>query len=680
MARLGPLPKSVRIAAWCGAALFALAAIGVIVVALGCPPVEALHDHRPPQASLVFDRDGKLLGRLAPEERIVVPLSSMSPKLVGAFLAVEDQRFYEHHGIDWRRVAGAIWRDVRTVSLREGSSTITMQLARNVFPDSLTRARTLRRKLAEMIVARRIERVFSKQQILEMYLNQIYLANGYYGVEAASRGYFGRSAMELSLPQAALLAALPKAPSNYDPRRFADAALKRRNLVLAQMAKNKLITPKEEAAARKTTLRLAPQETEGGAPWFVAAIRRELHDRFGPDAETQGLRVRTTLDAGLQRIAEKELLRQIQAVESGKLGAFSGEKCNGAPDDCLEGLFVAMDAHTGDVRALVGGRDYALSEFDRVTQARRQAGSTFKAFVWAAAIQAGVPASTLLDPAQLPADYAPADGQLAPDRPLNLREALRVSSNRASVALGQRVGLPAVVDMAHACGIGDALIPPYPSSFLGAADVVPLELVAAFAPFANGGDRVLPRFIDEVSSATGDVLLKNGVITAQALRPGPAFIMASLLSDVVDRGTGAGARAGLPPELPVLGKTGTTNAAQDVWFVGATPELVAGVWMGFDHPRSLGPAAAGGRLAAPVWGRVMSAWYRGKPIPPSWQRPEGVEQHDVDTHTGGLATGGCPSQQVSREWFLAGSVPNDCPEHAGGIAGFLERTFGKWFR
>jgi membrane peptidoglycan carboxypeptidase len=680
MPRLPEVPKRVRIVAWCASALFATVAAGIGIIALDCPPVSALRDYKPAQASLVFDRDGKLLARLAPEERIVVPLSSMSPKLVGAFLAVEDNRFYEHSGIDWRRVAGALWHDFSTLSLREGSSTITMQLARNVFPESLTRARTLRRKLAEMIVARRIEREFNKPQILEMYLNQIYLANGYYGVEAAARGYFGGTAQDLLLSQAALLAALPKAPSNYDPRRFPDAALKRRNLVLAQMLKAKVITPKEEALAKKSKLRLSPQEQEGGAPWFVAAVRQELNDRFGQDAETQGLRVRTTLDAGLQRAAEKELIRQIEAAESGKLGRIAAEKCTGDPELCLEGMFVALDTHTGDVRALVGGRDYKLSEFDRVTQARRQAGSTFKAFVWAAAIQGGVPVSTLLDPAQLPADYAPADGQVAGDRPLNLREALRVSSNRAAVALGQRVGMPAVVQAAHDCGIADALIPPYPSSFLGAADVVPLELVAAFAPFANGGERILPRFIDDVRSATGEVLLKNGVVTSPALQPGPAFIMAALLSDVVDRGTGAPARSGLPPELPILGKTGTTNGAQDVWFIGATPDLVAGVWMGFDHPRTLGPAATGGRLAAPVWARVMAAWQRGRPIPPPWHAPDGLEQHEIDTRTGGLATGGCPSEQVAREWFVPGTVPNDCPEHAGGIAGFLERTFGKLFR
>src|SRR5207248_711908 len=419
---------------------------------------------------------------------------------------------------------------MRTLSLREGSSTTPMQLARNVFPDSLTRARTLRRKLAEMIVARRIEREFTKQQILEMYLNQIYLANGYYGVEAASHGYFGRTALELPVAQAALLAALPKAPSNYDPRRFPEPALKRRNLVLAQMLKQKVISAKEEAIARKSKLRLSPQEQEGGAPWFVAAVRRELNDRFGQDAETQGLRVRTTLDAGLQRAAEKELARQIEAAESGKLGRLAIEKCNGDPEECLEGLFVALDAHTGDVRALVGGRDYALSEFDRVTQARRQPGSTFKAFVWAAALQAGMPISMLLDTSNAAiGDYAPADGQAAVDHPLNLREALRISSNRAAVALGQQIGLQPVIDLAHACGISDP-IPSWPATFLGAAEVTPLDLVSAFAPFANGGARVRPRFIDEVRSATGDLLYGEPIETAPALQPGVALLIPSLLA------------------------------------------------------------------------------------------------------------------------------------------------------
>ena len=563
--------------------------------------------------------------------------------------------------------------------MREGSSTITMQLARNVFPDRLTRARTLRRKIAEMIVARRIEKQFGKEQILELYLNQIYLGNGHYGVEAAARGYFGRSAKDLTTAQAALLAALPKAPANYDPRRYPAQALRRRDLVLGEMVRSKLITPQEEAAARKSKLRLRPPEAEGGAPWFVAAVRRELHDRFGPDAETQGLRVRTTLDTLLQHAAERELVRQIAAVESGRLGRFAGKRCAGEPDECLEGSFVALDVRTGDVRALVGGRDYQLSEFDRATQARRQAGSTFKAFVWTAALQAGVPVSALLDTSRPMPDYAPADGQAPVDHQLSVREGLRISSNRAAVALGEQVGMQKVIDAARACGIEDP-ISPYPASFLGAADVVPIELVAAFAPFANGGMRVAPRFIDEVSSATGAVLWSEPSTISQALDPAVAFLMSSLLQDAVDRGTGVAARAGLPPGLSVLGKTGTTNGGQDVWFIGATPQLVAGVWMGFDQPRPIGAAATGGKLAAPVWARVVSTWQRGKDLPEPWRPPPGIETHQVDIRTGGLATSGCPHEQVALEWYLPGTAPTaDCSEHRGGISGFFERAFSGWF-
>ena len=673
--------RALRIAAIAAGAAVALATGGLAVLALTCPPVESLRDYRPPQASLVFDRDGKLLARLAPEERIVVPLSAISGKLVGAVLAVEDQRFFEHHGVDWRRVAGALWRDVKTLSPREGSSTITMQLARNVFPDRLTRARTLRRKIQEMIVARRIERAFGKQQILEMYLNQIYLGNGYYGVEAAARGYFGRPAKDLTAAQAALIAALPKAPSNYDPRRFPDQALKRRNLVLGQMTKSKLIGASEAAAARSSRLRLRPAEEEGGAPWFVAEIRRELREVFGPDAETQGLRVTTTLDMPLQRSAERELAKQIGNAEKGRLGKLDAKACDGNPDECLEGLFVALDTHTGDVRALVGGRDYELSEFDRVTQAHRQPGSTFKAFVWAAALEAGVPISALIDTANAaPGEYAPADGQAPLDHAPNLREALRVSSNRAAVALGQHVGVQPVIDVARSCGIEDP-IPSYPSTFLGAAEVTPLQLVAAFAPFANGGDRVQPRFIDEVKSATGETIFHEPVEAGRAVPPDVAFLMSSLLSDAMDHGTGAAARAPLPPGLPALGKTGTTNGAQDVWFVGATPDLVAGVWFGYDRPRPLGPSATGGRLAAPVWGRVVAGWLRGKEMPPPWQPPHSVEQHDIDVRTGALASEGCPREQVQQEWFLQGTAPVvECPDHQSGLGGFLERTVGRLFR
>jgi len=649
---------------------------------LGLPKAQALRDYRPPQASRVLDRDGKLLARLAPEERIVVPLTAIAQRFQDAVLAIEDQRFFQHGGVDWRRVLGALWRDVQTRSLREGSSTITMQLARNIFPERLTRARTLRRKLAEVLVARNIEATFTKQQILALYLNQIYLGNGYYGVEAAARGYFGKPARDLSLPESALLAALPKAPSNYDPRRFPEAALERRNLVLGQMAIQNLITAKEEAAAKKARLHLRPPEEEGGAPWFVAAVRRQLVEQFGPSAETMGLQVHTTLDAGLQHLAEKELGRQLDAIEHGKLLRFAGKPCDGVAKDCLEGLFVALDAHTGDVRALVGGRDYELSEFDRVTQGRRQPGSTFKAFVWAAALQSGIPVSQLLDTSRPPpGGYDPADGPEAHDRPLNLREALRISSNRAAVSLGDRVGMQPILATARACGIASP-IPDWPSTVLGAAEITPLELVAAFAPFANGGERVGPRFVEQVRSATGEVLLRVPLDHGPALSPAVSYLMASLLSDVARSGTGSAARKGLPDELAVLGKTGTTNAAQDVWFVGATPDLVAGVWMGFDHPRPIGKGASGGRLAAPVWGRVIGAWQRTRPIPLGWVPPMELEQHDIDSLTGQLATSACPEAQVAHEWFLQGTAPQaTCSDHPDAEEGSLwDRTVGRLFR
>jgi penicillin-binding protein 1A len=636
-----------------------------------CPSAEALRDYRPPQASMVLDRDGKLLARLAPEQRIVVSLDAIPEILRNAFLAVEDRRFYEHHGIDWRRTAGALLRDVRTLSLREGSSTLTMQLARNLFPRQLGTQRTLRRKLWEAILARKIENTFNKQQIFELYLNQIYLGNGLYGVEAAAQGYFGRPARALDPAQAALLAALPKAPSSYDPRRFPEAARKRRDLVLRLMRTASVISAAELKQNLREPVRLAPLEEEGGAPWFVGEVRRELHDRFGPEADRMGLRVHTGLDLRLQRIAERELVRQIKGAETRRGTA----KCAADPAECLQGLFVALDPGTGEVTALVGGRDYRVSEFDRATLARRQAGSAFKPIVWAAALSSGVPISTLLAPAN-GGGYLPADRGVRTNGPLNLREALRVSSNRAAVALGERVGMGRILELSRQLGlttpIGD-----YPSTVLGAASVEPLELTAAFAPFFNGGLHVAPHFALRVESAQGETLWEPPLAREPVLSPGVAFLMTSLLSDVVDRGTGMAARAQVPADIPVAGKTGTTNDAQDVWFVGATPELVASVWLGYDRPRPLGKAASGAKLAAPVFSRVLGDYYRGHGPLDWWPRPPDVEEHDVDVATGGLAVSGCPSDHVSRELFLQGTAPGDCAEHHGGVAGFFERA-GRW--
>jgi penicillin-binding protein 1A len=654
----------------------------------GCPSVEALRSYAPPQASRVFDRQGALVAHLAPERRILVPLRDVPPHVVGAFLAVEDRRFYRHDGVDYRRVAGALLRNARSLRYHEGFSTLTMQLARNVFPEHLGRAKTLRRKLWEVVLARKIERAFTKDEILELYLNQIYLGDGLYGVEAAARGYFGKPAARLHPSEAALLAGLPKAPTSYNPRRNPVAAVRRRNLVLGLMGRDGVIASSEVESERAQPLGLAPPaEALGKAPYFVAAVRRELRERFGPEADRAGLRVHTTLEPGMQEAAQRELRAQLQAVEAGKFGKFRGPSCQRDPKGCLQGLFVAMDARSGDVLALVGGRDYAVSQFDRATQARRQAGSAFKPFVYAAAIAQGIPISApVVGPGAdagvyQAGDYRPADA-VADTLTLDMRDALRLSSNRAAVALGNRVGAARVVQTARDLGFTTP-IGEYPSTFLGAADVLPIEMVAAYTAFAQGGVRAAPRLIRRVDDAQGRVLWEAPIRRTPALPPGVAYLTTSLMEEVVNRGTGSSVRRALPYTVPAAGKTGTTNEAADVWFVGVTPEVAAGVWLGFDRPRRILQGASGGDLAAPVWGRVLAEYYRVRPVPERWAPTMDLVTAEIDLESGKLATAACPGEQLSNEYFLRGTEPTEsCPLHPDeGLDGWLQRMargIGDW--
>jgi penicillin-binding protein 1A len=658
----------------------------------GCPSVAALRDYEPPQASRVFDAKDQVIAHLAPERRIVVPLEQIPRHVSGAFLAVEDKRFFRHSGVDYRRVVGAAARDLRTLSFDEGFSTLTMQLARNLFPEHLTRAKTLRRKLWEVMLARKIEAAFPKDRILEMYLNQIYLGEGLYGVEAAAQGYFGKSARELDPAEAATLAALPKAPSYYNPRRNPMPAVQRRNLVLRLMAEEGVIERAAAEKAREKPLVLAPPiEALGRAPYFVAAVRRELRERFGADAETAGLKVYTTLDPALQKSAEETLVKQIEAIEQGKLGRWRHAVCAGKPvaevdaEKCLQGLFVAMDARTGDVRALVGGRDFRLSQFDRVTQAKRQAGSAFKPIVYATGLAQGVPISTILvgpGAEEYEGGYRPAD-HVSDSVGIDLRERLRASSNRAAVAHGERVGAPQVVQTAKTLGL-TTKIQPYPSTFLGAADVIPIELVAAYSAFGNNGVLLHPRLIRRIEDAQGRVLWQEAVQATPVLSPDVAYLTLDLMQDVVNRGTGNAARAaGLPYTVPAAGKTGTTNDAADVWFVGVTPDLVAGVWMGFDQPQRIAVGASGSRYAAPVWGRVMGEYYRSHAAPAAWSRPAELVEVEVDRETGMRATSACPESEVRTELFIPGTEPSEyCNLHPEpGVEGWLRRAvrgIGDW--
>ncbi|HET7275801.1 MAG TPA: PBP1A family penicillin-binding protein [Longimicrobiaceae bacterium] len=656
----------------------------------GCPSVASLREYTPPQASRVFDRSGQLIAHLAPERRIVVPLEQIPAGVVGAFLAVEDRRFFEHEGVDWRRAAGALVHDIRTLSFDEGFSTITMQLARNVFPEHLTREKTLRRKLWEVMLAWKIEDEFSKDEILELYLNQIYLGEGLYGVEAAARGYYGKSARELDTAEAAMLAALPKAPSTYNPRENPVAAVRRRNLVLDLMAQAGVISAAEAESASAEPLDLAPPiEAKGDAPYFVAAVRDELRERFGPGAANAGLRVYTTVDLSLQVEARDALQEQIRAIEADELGNFQGPVCSDGeiedPRDCLQGLFVAIEVQSGDILAMVGGRDFAVSQFNRVTQARRQPGSAFKPIVYASALEAGIPITTpLIGPGATDflGTYRPAD-HVADSVTVNMREGLRVSSNRAAVALGNRTGVQNVIQTAKSLGLSTE-IPPYPSTFLGAAEVVPLQLVAAYSAFANNGFVVTPRLIRRVENASGEVLLDVPVRREQAISPEAAFLTTSLMQDVINSGTGHRARAaGLPYSVPAAGKTGTTDDAADAWFVGVTPDLAAGVWIGFDQRKRIMPGAEGGTLAAPVWGEVLGSYYESHPTPPSWIAPFNLVTARVDSKTGLLATDECPPEQVVEEWFIPGTVPTEyCDLHPdSGVGGWLTRQLrdlGDW--
>jgi len=647
-----------------------------------CPSMEALRSYQPPQASRVFDGQGRLVAHLSPERRIVVPLRGMPAHLVGGFLAVEDRRFLEHSGIDFRRVAGAVIHDLRVMRFEQGFSTITMQLARNVFPGHLTREKTLKRKFWEVLLAVQMEREFTKSEILEMYLNQIYLGEGYYGVEAAAQGYFGKSVGTLSVAEAAMLAALPKGPTTYNPRDNPVPAVRRRNLVLDQMARTGVISEAEQEAAAEQSLGVVPPvEATGDAPYFVAAVRRAVRERFGDRAETAGLRIFTALDRDLQTTAAAQLNRQLAAVERGEIGRFRGPACATGPvanpEECLQGMFVAVDNQTGDVLALVGGRDFSLSQFDRATQARRQAGSAFKPFLFATAIAAGVPiTTTLLGPgaADYEGGYLPAD-HVSDSVAVDLREAMRLSSNRAAVALGERVGVGSVVRTAHSMGINTPL-QEYPSTLLGASEVVPIEMVGAFTAFANAGVVVRPRLIQRVEDAEGRVLWEEQVERHQVLSPQAAFLTNDLMQDVVDRGTGSSVRdAGLSWNIPAAGKTGTTNDAADAWFVGSTPDITAGVWVGFDRRQRITVGGGGGNIAAPVWGRVMTNYYRTRPAPPTWAAPHDLVQLRIDRSTGFLATSECPVEHVVEEWFIAGTEPHEyCPIHTEqGIEGWFRR-------
>jgi len=652
----------------------------------GCPSIAELRTYRPPEATRVFAVDGSVVADLSPQRRVVLDIDEVPPLLRESMVAVEDRRFWDHGGVDFRGVGRALWRNVTGLGIEEGFSTITMQLTRNVFPEQLPMRAKVTRKVCEVYLAYRVEAEFQKREILELYLNQIYLGGGLYGVEAAAQGYFGKSVGEVTPAEAALIVALVKSPEGYNPRKNPMKAVERRNIVLGVMGAAGVIEQATADAARRAPLALAPPlEASGPAPYFVAAVRRHLRDQFGPDADIRGLRVYTGLDPALQRGTRSALVSQIERIEEGRYGRYSHPKGPSSDPDAavLQGSVVMLDPHTGDVRALVGGRDFATSQFDRALQARRQPGSAFKPIVYAAALESGLPPTARLGTTPVAVatrgspTWRPGDHVADSVETLSVRKALAVSSNNAAVRLGQWVGEGRVASMGHRLGLTTE-IPEYPSIFLGSAEVIPAELVAAFAAFGNGGYRVEPRLYFRVEDGDGGVLWQARQPARQVLDPGVAFLTLTLLEEVVNTGTASGIRErGF--WLPAAGKTGTTNDGKDVWFVGLTPDLATGVWLGFDTPRSIMPGASGGRLAAPVWGTIMEEAYRDRPAPAPWTPPSNVVSAQVDQGTGYLATENCPPEDVRIEYFLTGTEPEEyCPVHPQeGMDRFLDDLWGR---
>ena len=644
------------------------------------------------QATTLFDRSDRPAFTIFREQRIDVPLARMSPHLVDAIIAIEDQRFYDHNGVDVVRVAGAALSNLREGRRAQGGSTITQQLARQSF---LTPEKTIRRKLTEVVVAARLEEQFTKDEILEMYLNKVYFGDGLYGVEAASLGYFGKSASAVNVAEAALLAGLVKSPSSYAPTVSIDRATARRNLVLRAMLDAATIDQSTYDTALKepVTLHDGLRAGEAAGQYFKEEVRRFLVQRFGWERVYQGgLKVYTTVDLDMQKAAEAEVVRAIAEIEKRQ-----GSRRNAQDIDesnPLQGALVAMDPHTGEVRAMVGGRAFDQSNFNRATQAKRQPGSAFKPFVYAAALEQGFSPATLItnlnDPVMtLQGAWVPEDEHLDNSASMTMRTALRTSSNRAAVKMLEGVGIPVAVQYAKRLGVGS--VPSVPSLALGSGEVTLSSMTAAYAAFANGGMVLLPTLVRRVETTDGEVLFTSEQTPQRAVSESTAYQLTTMMADVINAGTGAAARS-VGFRLPAAGKTGTTNDYHDAWFVGFTPRLATGVWIGYDQPKTIIGRGYASVLAVPLWARFMANATR-KDSPEWFTMPATVTSATICRLSGKLATDACheavtPDEAGNltkgslayTEYFAQGTEPTEsCPIHRrlpGGVLGALAALVG----
>jgi penicillin-binding protein 1A len=622
------------------------------------------------QTTTIYDAYDRPIFSIPTEHQLEVPLARISPHLVSAILAVEDRRFHEHNGVDHLRVAAAALANIRHGRAVQGGSTITQQLARQSF---LTRDKTMRRKLREAIVAERLEDLYSKDEILELYLNRVYFGNGLYGAEAAARGFFGKTAAELTLAEAALLAGLVRAPSATNPVSSLERAIGRRDVVLQVMHEHGLVDVEvlDRARRERVALHDTLRREDPIGLYFKEQVRRQLLERFGEEKIVSGrLRVYTTMDPAMQQAAEKALAESLREIEArtgpgrwsgGRTKTDGSRTANGERDDRLQGAVVALDAQTGEVRAIVGGRDTANLGLNRAVQSRRQPGSAFKPFVYAAALERGYTPATLIEHLDEPIPtyrgaWIPEDEHsTAPS--MTMRTALRTSSNRAAAHMLEQVGIEPTISYASRMGIGT--LPHEPSLALGSGEVTLLAMTAAYGAFAHAGVRQEPTFIRRVEDGDGNVLFRADAKPQQVLSDTTAFLMANMLADVLDVGTASPARA-LGFTLPAAGKTCTTNDFADAWFIGFTPMVVSGVWVGYDRPRTIMRNGFAARVAVPLWARFMKE--ATEKHPKIWfDPPPGVTGVQVCRLSGQLPVEGCP---VFTEYFVAGTEPHEtCTIH-----------------
>ena len=589
--------------------------VGLAISFRNLPDVRVLRNYFPSETSYVYDIKGKLLASIHGEaNREVVPLDKIAPDLKRAVLASEDSHFYLHYGINPGGVARAFLVNWNRGSVVEGGSTITMQLVKNVF---LSRDRKFSRKVAEAVLAVRLEQILTKNQILEMYLNQVYWGHNNYGIHTAARSYFGKSSANLSLAESAMMAGIIQAPEQYSPFVNMKRAKQKQEIVLTRMRELGWITPQEEANARDEKIKLGKIKSFQGSalPYITEAASQELAKRFGRDAVIKGgMRIQTTIDADMQRMAIETVTRWHGRLRGSGLYA-----------DQI--ALVAVDPRTHFVKALVGGVDYKKSEFNRATQAHRQPGSAFKPFVYYTAFASGKyrPSSTVYD---TPVSYRVPGGYYYPKNyddsfngPMSIREALEVSRNIPVLKIGRAVGLNKVIEVCRILGITSPM-EPVPSLPLGAIGITPLEMASAYATFANYGWHNEPTVIVRVTDSSGNVLLDNTPKPQLVLEPWAAAALTDVLRGVISNGTGRAAQI----DRPAAGKTGTTSSERDIWFVGYVPQLATAVWVGNDNYRPLGHGATGGTFVAPIWRDFMRRALQNVPVqqfrPPSqFDRP-----------------------------------------------------------